>query len=146
MPAVPRRFCKAVKALLASVRPLDSVVLRHMRAHMISILLASSMVAATAAAADRAPDCSSWPTNVAFVHLKNAGLTDNTQTNPEKASAVRLASEPIGKDLYRQIYRITFRTISGQELVVITSSEASSQECSMGAVDVFVVSRHLGGE
>jgi len=58
---------------------------------------------------------------------------------------VRLASERIDKDLYRQIYRITFRVKSGKDIEVITSSNASFDECSMGAVDVFVVSRHLGG-
>jgi hypothetical protein len=81
---------------------------------------------------------------MAFSYLRNAGITDSSQTLPEKATAVRLASEKIGKDLYRQIYRITFPTKSGPDIVVITSSEASWEECSMSAVDVFVVSRQLG--
>lgn len=83
---------------------------------------------------------------MAFVHLKNAGLTDNSLTDPTKATAVRLATEKIGKDLYRQVYRVTFHVTSGQDIEVITSSNASFEECSMSAVDVFVVSRHLGGK
>jgi hypothetical protein len=83
---------------------------------------------------------------MAFVYLKNAGLTDGTRTDPDKAVAVRLASEQTGKDLFRQIYRVTFPLASGGEIEVITSSEASNEECSMGPVDVFVVSQHLGGE
>jgi hypothetical protein len=97
-------------------------------------------------AAAKSPDCSGWPINMAFVHLKNAGLTDSSRTDPAKASAVRIASEPIGKGLYRQVYRITFPSSSGPDIVVITSSDSSWQECSMGAVNVFVVSRHLGGK
>ena len=105
----------------------------------IPLLLAASVASA------KDPDCASWPTNMAFVHLKNAGLTNNSQTDPTKAVAVRLASEKIGKDRYRQIYRITFRVKSGNDIEVITSSDASFDECSMSGVDVFVVSRHLGG-
>ena len=94
----------------------------------------------------KSPECSEWPTNMAFVHLKNAGLTDNALTDPEKATAVRMASEKIGKDLYRQIYQITFHVAAGRDIEVITSSNASSDECSMSEVEVFVVSRHLGGK
>jgi hypothetical protein len=112
---------------------------------VIPICMAAVLLALPAAAVASVPNCSGWPTNMAFVHLKNAGLTDNSQTDPSKATAVRLASEKVGKDLYREIYRITFHTKSGSDIVVITSSEASSEECSMSAVDVFVVSKQLGG-
>ena len=97
-------------------------------------------------AAAKDPDCPSWPTNMAFVHLKNAGLTNNYVTDPSKATAVRLASEKIGKDLYQQVYFITFKVKSGKNIKVITRSEASSEECSMSGVDVYVVSQRLGGE
>lgn len=109
----------------------------------IAILL---LLIASSTAMAKEPDCSSWPTNMAFVHLKNAGLTNNSLTDPSKATAVRLASEKIGKDLYRQVYRITFHVASGEDIEVITSSNASFDECSMSAVDVFVISRHLGGK
>jgi hypothetical protein len=58
---------------------------------------------------------------------------------------VRLASEKVGKDLYRQVYDITFYEKTGSKIEVITSSKASNEECSMSGVDVFVVSRRLGG-
>ncbi|WP_238537985.1 hypothetical protein [Paraburkholderia atlantica] len=82
---------------------------------------------------------------MALVHLKNAGITDPTKIDESKTKAVRLASEKVGKDLYRQIYDITFIEKNGPRIEVITSSEASAQECSMSGVDVFVVSRRLGG-
>jgi hypothetical protein len=57
-----------------------------------------------------------------------------------------LASEKIGKDLYRQIHYVVFTEKSGRTIEVITSNDASNVECSMSAVKVFVVSKRLGGE
>ncbi len=82
---------------------------------------------------------------MALVHLKNAGITDPSQIDESKTKAVRLASEKLGKNRYRQVYDITFHDKAGQMIEVITSSEASSSECSMSGVDVYVVSRKLGG-
>ncbi|GLQ48624.1 hypothetical protein ACFFJT_16570 [Dyella flava] len=92
----------------------------------------------------RAPACSSWPTNMAIVSLKNAGITDPTELDESKTKAVPLASEKMGRDLYRQIYEITFYEKSGATVQVITNSEASSSECSMSGVDVYVVARKIG--
>ncbi len=44
-------------------------------------------------------DCSgNWPTIMAFVHMKNAGLADNANIDSSKTTTVRLASEKRGKD------------------------------------------------
>lgn len=91
------------------------------------------------------PQCANWPVSMALVHLKNAGMIDPARLDEAKTRAVKLASEKIGKDLYREVYDITFDEKTGREVRVITSSEASSQECSMSGVDVYVVSRKLGG-
>jgi hypothetical protein len=94
-----------------------------------------------------APDCTGvdrWPTSMAFVKLKNEGLTDNNKLDFTKTKTIRLASEKIGKDLYRQVHYIVFTEKSGNTIEVITVSEASNEECSMGDVDVFVISKHLG--
>jgi hypothetical protein len=95
------------------------------------------------------PDCSGterWPTKMAFVHLKNAGITDNEKLDFTKTKTVRLASERIGKDLFRQIHHVTFSEKTGNTIEVITVNNASSEECSMSGVDVFVISKHLGGQ
>ena len=95
------------------------------------------------------PDCTGvdhWPTAMAFVHLKNAGITDNNKVDFTKTKTVRLASEKIGKDLYRQIHQIKFTEKSGIILEVITINDASNEECSMSGVDVFVINKHLGGK
>jgi hypothetical protein len=93
------------------------------------------------------PNCASadgYPTSMAFVYLKNAGLIDNNTTDFKKTKVIRLASEKIGRDLYRQIHHISFTEKSGNIIEVITSNDASNVECSMSGVTVFVISRHLG--
>jgi len=115
---------------------------------VVMISAAAICLAGGSAAAAGDPDCSSvdaWATSMAFVHLKNAGITDNAKVDFTKTRTVRLASQKIGDDLYRQIHRVRFTEKSGQVIEVITSNDASSVECSMSGVDVFVISRHLGG-
>jgi hypothetical protein len=90
----------------------------------------------------KAPPCASWPTNMALVVLKDAGITDPTRLDESKTKAVRIASEKLNnKDRYRQVYEITFTENSGRQIQVVTSSIASSQECSMSSVDVYVVAK-----
>ncbi len=81
---------------------------------------------------------------MAFVHLKNAGLTDNGRLDFTKTKVALLASEKIGKDLYRQLHLVTFTQKTGEIIEVITSNDASRQECSMSGVQVFVISKRLG--
>jgi hypothetical protein len=93
------------------------------------------------------PDCSGtegWPTSMAYVHLKDAGMTI-PGIDFSKTKTVRLASERIGDDRYRQIHEITFVRKDGSELKVITSNIASHEECSMSGVEVFVVSKLSNG-
>ena len=95
------------------------------------------------------PDCDGvdkWASNMAFVHLKNAGITDNDKIRWEQRKVHRLSSEQIGKDLYRQVHLVTFAEKSGNAIEVITVNDASHEECSMSAVDVYVISKHLGGK
>jgi len=114
-------------------------------ARIAALLLAG--LACSAFAAN--PDCAGverWATSMAFVHLKNAGLTNNEKLDFTKTKTVRLASEKIGKDLYRQVHFVVFTERAGTTIEVITSNEASNEECSMSGVEVFVISRRLGGK
>ena len=108
-------------------------------------MLAAIFAMPAAVALAKSPDCASWPTNMALTHLKNAGLIDIPSVIEAQTKAVRLASEKIGKDLYQQVYDITFHTRDGKTIEVITKSRASSEECSMSGVDVYVVSNKIGG-
>jgi hypothetical protein len=108
-------------------------------------LLATLALAIPALAfAGSPPACKSWPTNIAIVYLKNAGITDPTKLDETKTRAVRIASEKVGKDLWRDVYDITFYEHGGRSFEVITSSEAGSVECSMSDPVVWVVSQKLG--
>lgn len=57
---------------------------------------------------------------------------------------IRLASEKTGKDLYRQIHKVIFTDKLGNTIEVITINDASQVECSVGGVEVFVVSKEFG--
>ncbi len=95
------------------------------------------------------PDCSGpgqWATMMTLVHLKNAGLIDAKQIDPAKTKTVRLASEKIGKDLWHQVYYVTFVMKSGDRTEAIAVHDASLVECSRSGVEVFVVSKHLNPE
>ena len=81
-----------------------------------------------------------------FGHLKNAGLVDNVSVDFSKTKTVRLASEKISKNLWHQVYHVTFTKTSGEVIEAIAIHDASSEECSMTGVEVFVISRHLNPE
>jgi hypothetical protein len=93
------------------------------------------------------PDCSGgWPTNMTFVHLKNAGLAHNSDIDFSKTKTVRIASEEVGKDLWHQVYHVTFTKQSGGTIDAIAVHDASQEECLMSGVEVFVVSKHINPE
>jgi enamine deaminase RidA (YjgF/YER057c/UK114 family) len=87
-----------------------------------------------------------WAASMAFTHLRNANLLDPARVDHARTRATLLASAKVGPGLYRQVQQVVFVGASGEEVEVITSNEASEEECSAGNVDVFVVSRHLGGD
>jgi hypothetical protein len=90
-------------------------------------ILLLSFVSAQAA---EIPDCSGpdhWPANMALVNMKNAGILANDQV-----------------DLYRQVHLVTFERKDHKLLQAIVLSDASSEECSMGNAQVFVISQTLG--
>lgn len=91
------------------------------------------------------PACAHWPTSMAYVQLKNAGVIDPATLDQNATAATLLAAQPLGHGRYKEIYDIIFRDRSGHATEVVTSNEASADECSMSDVAVWVVSRHLGG-
>ena len=93
------------------------------------------------------PDCDGpdeWPAKITFIHLKNAGLTNNDNTDFSKTKSIRLASEKIGPDLYRQVHYVTYVQKSGKTIDSIAINNTSSEECSMSGVEVFVIHIMLG--
>jgi hypothetical protein len=115
---------------------------------MQSTFVVAALVIVSCRVSAAVPDCTNaeaWPASMAFATLKNAQLLNNDNVDFSKTRVARLASEKVGKDLYRQIHDVTFTLKSGDTIDVITRNDASSDECSMSAVDVYVISKHLGG-
>ncbi len=88
------------------------------------------------------PDCHSWPMNMTEGWMKNSGIVDITNLDESKTKYSLLASEKKGKDLYTQVYHFTFYDKSGHSYEVITTSDASNEECSMGSVNSYLVSKN----
>lgn len=84
--------------------------------------------------------------NMALTVSKKAGVTDPTKLDESKTKFLQLASEPIGKGVYRQVYDIAFYEKSGAAIEVVTSTRASWQECSLASVDVYIVSRKYNSD
>jgi len=86
------------------------------------------------------PDCAGpdrWPAAMTFVQLKNAGVLTNDQVDFSRTASTRIASQKIGPDLYRQVYKVSYVLKGGARVQAIAISDASSQECSMSDVTVY---------
>ena len=92
------------------------------------------------------PDCAGperWPASMAFVLLKNAGLTNNDRTDFDSIEVTRLASERTSRRMHHQVHHIVLPQKDGTALEVITVNDASFEECSESPVTVFLVARSL---
>lgn len=92
------------------------------------------------------PDCTApdrWQTSSTLVKLQAAGVVQSVDLDLPRTRTTRLASELEAGGRYRQIHETTFVTKSGRKVRVITSSLASTEECSESGVEVFVISKHL---
>lgn len=126
--------------------------IRHAKRLLMAIIL---LVLSPSLTLSADPDCAQvdgWAANMSFGYLRDAGLTNNYKLDFTKTKVIRLASEKIGKsryykaDLYRQIHYIIFTEKSGNTIEVITSHEVSDVECAENGIDIFVISKHLGGK
>jgi hypothetical protein len=104
------------------------------------------LVSVGAAPPRKAPDCSGpnhWAAGIAFAQLKNAGVMTNEAVEFEHVTSKTVVSQQVGKDLWRQVFRVTFPIKSGGAIEAIVVSDASSEECSMSDGQVFLISKVL---
>ena len=78
-----------------------------------------------------------WPAGVTFSKLKGAGVLVNDEMDFSRTSVQQIASQRIAKDLYRQVFKITFQLKTGKLVQAIAVSDASKEECSMSGVTVY---------
>ena len=89
----------------------------------------------------KGPDCHSWPMNMSEVWLQNAGIVAIENINESKTKITLLASEKKAKGLYTQIYHFIFYDTTGNTYETITKNDASYEECSETAADVYLISK-----
>lgn len=105
----------------------------------VTALFAIVLVPGFVLAKPKGPDCHSWPINMTEGWMKNSGIVDITNLNESKSKYRLLASEKKGKGLYSLVYHFTFYDKSGHSYEVITTSDASNAECSMGSVNSYLI-------
>ncbi|MFP2517063.1 hypothetical protein [Buttiauxella agrestis] len=96
------------------------------------------------------PDCSAiehWPTQMSEVRLADFGYQpnqiDETKTKTNLLATMPVKGEPGEGVIYKQVYRITFVTKSGEPINVITTTLANDDECSVGMVSISLISKEL---
>lgn len=100
--------------------------------------LCVALVSASSALAD--PNCAgpeNWPAAMTHVQLKNAGALANDEVDFSRTSVQQIASQRIGKNLYREVFKIAFHLKNGRLVQAIAVSDASNAECSMSVVTVY---------
>ncbi|MCG7588370.1 hypothetical protein, partial [Photobacterium sp. OFAV2-7] len=89
------------------------------------------------------PKCdnpNSWAPRMAYIYLAENKFFTDDEVEHDKIIVRLIASEKIANDIYRQVHHVIFKLKSGEDVEVITSNEASSEECSYSGVKVFVIS------
>ncbi|OCG34302.1 hypothetical protein A9G28_11550 [Gilliamella sp. Fer1-1] len=89
----------------------------------------------------KGPDCHTRALDKAKEWLKNSNIVEIENLNQSKLRITLLASEQKSKDLYTQIYHFVFYDNKNKAYEVITKSEASNKDCSIGEVDSYLVSK-----
>jgi hypothetical protein len=83
-----------------------------------------AIVPAYEAASPRCNGPDNWAAGMTQATLKNAGLLNYSQIDFAKTRILRVASEKIGQDLYRQVHRIIYTKSPGGTIEVIAGNDA----------------------
>jgi hypothetical protein len=104
------------------------------------------LVCVAAPVVAKAPDCSGpehYPGSMAYVYLKDAGVVTPETVEFDHVTSRVIASQRIRQNLWRQVFRVTFPLKSGGKVEAIIVNDASKEECSMSAPQVFLVSKQF---
>ena len=102
------------------------------------------MLAVSTTCLAKAPECTSiddLPAVIGLAQLKTWGTVSTDTIVWKDASSIRVASEQIGADAWRQVHRIKFPLKNGRLVEMVIVSEASAKDCSTGNVDILVVTK-----
>jgi hypothetical protein len=96
------------------------------------------------AAEPRCDQPDNWAALSSFAKLKNEGIVGPLDIDLAKTSVEHLGSTRLGKNLWRQVHHITYKSSSGVALLeIIAVNEATDEECSGSGVDIFLITKHL---
>ena len=104
------------------------------------------IICGAAAPAGKPPACSGpdhYAASVAFGALKNAVKLTSDNVDFSHVKSIAIVSQRIGKDLWRQVFRVTYPLKTGHRVEAIVVSDASSEECSMSSPQIFIVKETL---
>jgi hypothetical protein len=107
------------------------------------LLMVCGLSRSSSAASPKCDGVGNYAASMAFVLMKNAGLLTNEGVDFTATSVALIASEKIGKDLYRQVHLVTYRLKSGTSVSAIAVNDASHSECSETGVKLYVVNTTL---
>ena len=82
-------------------------------------------------------DCHRWPMVMAESWIKD---TKKVELKLDKTIGERIASQKIKKGLFNNIFIFNFVDDKDQEYKVITKNLASTEECSISGVEVYMIS------
>ncbi|MBS1002926.1 hypothetical protein [Acetobacter thailandicus] len=90
--------------------------------------------------------CLSWPLGITWGKLKNEGYVTPEDYAPNSPTAKLLAFGKVKKNLYRQVYLLTYSRKSKKPIYVITTNDVNNEECSAGPVEVFLIEKTVCSE
>jgi hypothetical protein len=111
-----------------------------------AIALAGLACIAAASVPKNGPDCSGpehYPASVAFGAMKNERLLTNYNVLWKQVRSRTIASQQIGKNLWRQVFKVTYPLTTGRSVQAVVVEEVSTDECSMSEPQIYLISKAL---
>ena len=92
------------------------------------------------------PDCANskgWARSLGYYYFKKAKLLRPGDFDHKRLHVIRLASEQVDDDLFRQVHYFSYEKLNGENISLVLTNAASSSECPLGSVNAYVVSQVL---
>jgi hypothetical protein len=114
-----------------------------MKVFVRAIIIGTFVSSSAFAVEPRCDGPNNWPAANTFAQMKNSGLIKNNLADFKLTKVERIASEKIGKDLWKQVHLVKYFRKDGSVLKAIAVANASLEECSMSDVKIYIVSGEL---
>ena len=75
--------------------------------------------------------------------MKNEGLLTSYNVLWKQVRGRTIASQRIGKNLWRKVFRVTYPLTTGTKVEAIVVEDVSTDECSVSEPQIFLISKAL---